>query len=126
MGDDPVAPVLEMLAPSTAEIGIPSFTLHVHGTGFVAESIMAESTGLFEVALFDAQSGRSLTFGQGGGNGFIDSRMLTGPGGLPFKTFGSPLLQPRRAIKAVFNDLSGQANTIFLSLLGRRMRMPVG
>lgn len=95
------------------------------GSHFVVEQIMAESTGIFEFAMFDAQSGKALTFGQSG-TGFIDSRMLTGPGGLPSKTFGSPLLQPRRAIRVLFNDLSGAANVIYFTLLGRRMRMPVG
>jgi hypothetical protein len=95
------------------------------GSHFVAESIMAESTGIFEFAMFDAQSGRALTYGNSG-TGFIDSRMLTGPGGLPSKTFGSPILQPRRAIRVLFNDLSGATNNIYFTLLGRRMRMPVG
>lgn len=95
------------------------------GSHFVVEQIMAESTGPFEFALFDSQTGRQLTFGAAG-NGFIDSRMLTGPGGLPSKTFGSPLLQPRRSIRVLFNDISGAANVIYLTLLGRRMRMPVG
>ena len=40
VGDDPVAPVLTALEPATAEIGVPSFTLSVRGTGFLAESVI--------------------------------------------------------------------------------------
>lgn len=96
------------------------------GSHFVAETIMAESTGIFEFAVFDAQNGRQLTFGQSG-NGFIDSRMVTGPGGLPATTLGSPIIQPRRSLRILFNDLANNGtNTIYFTLHGRRMRMPVG
>lgn len=96
------------------------------GSHFVAESIMSESNFPFEFALFDAQSGKQLTFGSGA-NGFIDSRMLTGPAALPAKTFGSPILQPRRSIRVLMNDLGNNGtNTVYLTLGGRRMRMPIG
>lgn len=96
------------------------------GSHFVAETIMAESTGAFEFALYDAQSGRQLTYGDGS-NGFVDSRLITGSGGLPSRTLGAPLLQPRRAIRVVINDLADNGtNTIYFTMHGRRMRMPVG
>lgn len=34
------APTISSLMPNTAVIGDPSFTLHVHGTGFTAESVI--------------------------------------------------------------------------------------
>lgn len=102
-----------------AFITIPS------GSHFVVDDILAESTRPFEVAIFDGQSGRNLTFGLGGG--FVDSRLLTGTAQFPSKTIGSPIMQPRRSFRLLFNDLGNNGNnTIFFTLHGRRMRMPVG
>jgi hypothetical protein len=41
-GDDDVQlpPTVTLLAPATAVLGDPSFTLHVHGTGFVNGSVI--------------------------------------------------------------------------------------
>jgi len=70
-------------------------------------------------------SGRAATTGTR--PGFVDSRIITGTGQLPAKALGSPLLQPRRAIRAVFNDLGNNGNNVVhFSLAGRRMRIPVG
>jgi len=90
------------------------------GSHFVAETIMAESTGPFEFKLFDGHSGRELTYG------FLDSRLLAGSAGLPARTLGSPLVQSRRSVRILINDISGAPNVVWLTLHGRRMRMPVG
>jgi hypothetical protein len=96
------------------------------GSHFVAEALLAESTGIFEIAIFDGQSGKPLTYGAGG-TAFVDSRMITGPGGLPARTLGSPLLQPRRSVRVLINDLANAGtNRIFFTMHGRRLRMPVG
>ena len=40
MGDAPAPPVVTALEPDTAVLGTPSFTIHVHGTGFTAASVI--------------------------------------------------------------------------------------
>jgi len=40
VGDEPAPPVVTALEPDTAVIGTPSFTLHVHGTGFLTGSVI--------------------------------------------------------------------------------------
>lgn len=40
ISDEPAPPVVTTLVPDTAVIGTPSFTLHVHGTGFTVDSII--------------------------------------------------------------------------------------
>lgn len=99
------------------------------GSHFAAQDLLFQSTGPFEYSIFDAMSGRLLTFGQSGNaaaQGFVDSRMFGGSGALPARMLGSPLIAPRRAMRVVFNDISGATNTIYFTLHGRRMRMPVG
>lgn len=131
LADRPTRPFWLTLDTTRASIASGSvnqefFMTIPSGSHFVAETIMAESTQIFEFAMFDAQNGRQLTFGQSG-NGFIDSRMLTGPGGLPSTTLGSPLIQPRRSIRVLINDLGNVGvNVIYLTMHGRRLRMPVG
>lgn len=131
LADRPTRPFWLTLDTTRASIGAGSvnqefFMTVPSGSHFVAETILAESTQIFEFALFDGQSGRQLTFGQQGG-GFIDSRMLTGPGGLPATTLGSPIFQPRRSLRVLINDLGNiGTNVIYLSMHGRRIRMPVG
>jgi hypothetical protein len=39
-GGSVVSPIVTSLVPNTAELGSPSFTIHVHGTGFTPESII--------------------------------------------------------------------------------------
>jgi hypothetical protein len=89
------------------------------GSHFTAERLLVESTGPFEFRLYDALSGRELT------NGYIDSRLLAGTGGLPGRTIGAPIIQPRRSIRVLFNDLSGASNTIYFTIHGRRLRVPI-
>lgn len=105
------------------------------GSHLAVDDIMLESTGIVELALYDGAGGKSLTFGLGGTVGsvannladFIDSRLITGNGNLPHRTIGSPLLQPRRSIRVVVNDLAKNGtNKLFLTFHGRRLRMPVG
>jgi hypothetical protein len=101
------------------------------GSHMLLDTLMFESTNPFEIALFDGQNGRALTFGQAGGagqsTGFVDSRMIAGSANLPGQTIGSPIVQPRKSIRALINDLgnAGQ-NTIFFTFHGRRMSIPVG
>lgn len=96
------------------------------GSHFSADDVMASSSGIFEVAIFDGQAGRQLTYGAQN-NGFIDSRMITGPGGLPARLFGSPIIQPRRTIRILLNDLANNGtNRVFFTFHGRRLRLPVG
>jgi len=40
IGDEPAPPVVTALAPDTAQLGTPSFTIHVHGTGFTLASVI--------------------------------------------------------------------------------------
>jgi hypothetical protein len=40
VGEAPAPPVVTALEPSTAVLGSPSFTIHVHGTGFLADSVI--------------------------------------------------------------------------------------
>lgn len=110
---------------SASATNTEAFMTMPSGSHFACDSIMVDSTGPFEFALFDGQSGRALTFGQGG-TGFVDSRILGGTGTLPAKMLGAPLLQPRRSIRILMNELTGASNVVHLTLHGRRMRLPVG
>lgn len=98
---------------------VESYITIPSGSHFTAESLLASSTGPFSVDIYDAQSGRQLTYGA------IDSRLITGFGGLPARTIGAPLIQPRRALRVYFTDLSGEGNTIYFGLHGRRVHLPL-
>lgn len=89
------------------------------GSHLTAEMVLAESSGPFDVKIYDGQSGRQLTYGA------IDSRLITGHGGLPARTLGAPIIQPRRSLRVLFSDRSGEANTIYFALHGRRLQLPV-
>ena len=53
-GSNDVPPVLSSLVPSTAALGAPSFTLHVHGTGFRQESTIYWNGGAEQTTFVSA------------------------------------------------------------------------
>src|SRR5487761_2154077 len=91
---------------------------------FLNDEILFEAKNdAIGVKLYDAQSGRDITYGYGtgsvGGAGFIDLRTFGGTGRIPAQCLGSPIVQPRRAIRAVFNENSGASNTLYFAAHGR-------
>src|SRR5487761_1895156 len=94
------------------------------GSHFLIDEILFEAQNdAIGVKLYDAQSGRDITYGYGtgsvGGAGFIDLRTFGGTGRIPAQCLGSPIVQPRRAIRAVFNENSGASNTLYFAAHGR-------
>lgn len=91
------------------------------GSHFLADDLMWEPQNpAVSMQIYDGQSGRELTMGA------IDGRLILGNGFTPARTLGAPILQPQRSLRFVFNELSGAANTIFISFHGRRLRLPMG
>lgn len=90
------------------------------GSHFAAQDILAESTGRFQVRIFDGNSGREITYG------YVDSDLITGKGGLPARMLGASMLTPRKSLRVLFKDVSGVANVIYFSMHGQRLLLPVG
>lgn len=113
---------------SSAETNHEAVMTVPSGSSFLADDLMVESTGPFEFQLYDAQNGRQLTFGTTGTRpGFVDSRILGGTGQIPAKMLGAPLMQPKRSLRIVMNDLAENGNNlVHMSFHGRRIRTPVG
>ncbi len=82
---------------------------------FEATHIMAVSTGSFEVEFFNPKNRQTLMNGRIH-SGFIGNSFNPQP--LP----ASLLLEAGSQVRFIFKDLSGSANTIYLTLRGRRIR----
>lgn len=96
------------------------------GSHFLLDEILFEAQNdAIGMKLLDAQSGKEITFGWGTAGGFVDLRTAGGTGRLPAQCLGSPVVQPRRSIRAVFNENSGASNVLNFASHGRRIRLPM-
>lgn len=83
------------------------------GLRLVSWYVLAESTGPFEVDIYEYESGLRLTQG-----GFVDIRLIAGNGQVPAECPGLLLIEPVQRVNIKANDLSGVANTVYLTFHG--------
>lgn len=86
------------------------------GWHFCAKRLHVESTGPFTLDIYDRE-GRRLTC-----DGPIDSRLLLTPGGVDVSVLGPLLTQPAQKLRFELTDISGAANTVYLTFHGTIVR----
>jgi hypothetical protein len=109
-GNDGVPPVLAAGATTT-------FTFDMDNSADTdLHKIMAQSTGAFKFALRERDTNRTIS------NGTIHSTNGWGNAEFPFYFADSFLLERQKQLLCEITDLSGDDNSIFLTMAGRRLQ----
>lgn len=114
--NNPAFPAPLVLAANAVNVGA---TLAVQNdSDFVADRIIASSTGLYSVYLTDDFSGRPMMPSQ---NVPINGENIAGTAQLPYWLPKPWLIKRTSTVSALFNDRSGAQNTIQFLLAGYKV-----
>jgi hypothetical protein len=86
---------------------------------FAIHTITATSTGAFRINIVDVARSESIIYGQAGVDYPVNSALICGDAQYPFKFHEPRLIFSGQKLNITLEDLSNQANTIYLTLGGQ-------